>query len=81
MYASPVWHTNRVDETIRRALRAARRKWSAAQRQHDAALAAWHRAIYDAHKNGAGVMELAEETGYKREHIRRIRVAGDEGRL
>jgi hypothetical protein len=40
-----------------------------------------HRAIYAALLAGVTVATVAQETGYNREHIRRIRMTGDEGKL
>ena len=40
-----------------------------------------HRAIYAALRAGVSTSVIAQETEYNREHIRRIRIAGDEGKL
>lgn len=53
----------------------------AAKRRYDEALPAWHRAIYAALLAGVRMTDVAAESGYNREHVRRIRVAGDAGEI
>lgn len=53
----------------------------AAKTRYERALPRYHRAVYEALRAGLGVMEASRITGYHREHIRRIRIQGDEGKL
>lgn len=69
-----MWHHEAMDQETEDQLRLARQ-------HYDNARPTWHRAIYDALRAGAGVADVARVSGYNREHIRRIRHAGDAGEL
>jgi len=65
-----------TDKALAR-LRAAARRY----RQIEHARVELHRAIFAALQSDVPVGQVATETGYNREHIRRIRIEGDEGKL
>lgn len=69
-----MWHDQSVDDETLQSLRAAKRRY-------DEARPAWHRAIYAALLAGMRVTDVAAESGYNREHVRRIRDAGDAGEI
>lgn len=69
-----MWHDQSVDDETLQSLRAAKRRY-------DEARPAWHRAIYAALVAGMRMTDVAAESGYNREHVRRIRDAGDAGEI